>query len=335
MAKIKPGEIFAHIDNDCLMPAYLLSGEEGYLIDRSLSRLVQKALAGGPPDFNLDVFYAKDTTADAVAAQANTFPMMAERRVVVLKEANRLKDVAPLKAYMESPSPATVLILVAEGAERAKEESIARAMGDSCAHVHFYHPMKAELTRWIKVLTKESGYAIDDDATGYMLDVLGENLALIEAELNKVFNFTGEGKTVTYEDVKEAVGDFGLPLVFDLADAVADKGVGSAMDMLGKLLMEGEQPVMILGMMSAHWRKLLDAKERTERGEGPKELRSAFRLNFKNEKKFLGQVSRLPKEELVRAFHLFRKADTALKGSALSPKLVMERLVFELAGVYA
>lgn len=332
MGTVKPQDFFAHIDTAPLSPVYLLAGEEGYFIDRALARILDRALAGAPRDFNLDVFYAKDTKAGTVALQASTLPMMAERRVVVLKEADRLKDMEPILDYLGSPAPETVLVLVAENADRSREEKLSRPAAKAGSVVHFYHPLESELTRWIKVLAREAGYTVEDGAAAYLKEVLGGNLALIEAELNKVFNFLGPRKAVTYDDVKESVGDFGMPLVFDLIDAVADKRPGEAVDMLARLLREGEPPLMLLGMMAGHWRRLIAAKERAMSGDSPEQIARAFRLNFMNRKEFMGQVSRLQLRELEGAFHLFRKADTALKGSAVSPRMVMEMLVLELAG---
>ena len=333
MASVKPPELFSRLDAGKLSSVYLLAGEEGYFIDRALVRIIDRALKGAPRDFNLDVFYAKDSKAQDVVAQAMNLPMMAGRRVVVLKEADKLKDIDPLVQYLASPSPETVFVMVAGDAERAKEEKLARAVPADGVAVHFYHPFDSELVRWIKTLAKESGYALEDDAAEYLKDALGGNLALTEAELNKVFNFMGDRKTVTHADVKESVGEFGMPVVFDLIDAAAGGKPGRAIEILSRLLDEGEQPLMLLGLMSAHWRRLIDAGERMKAGDDADKLAKAFRLNFMNKKSFLGQVSRVPEGDKIRAVHLFKRADAALKGSGIPPRVVMERLVLELAGV--
>jgi DNA polymerase III subunit delta len=335
MPSMKPPELFAQIDKGAFSPAYLLSGEETYFIDRALTKLVDKAMKGAPRDFNLDVFYGKDAKADEVAGQAATLPMMADRRVVVLKEADRLKDIGPIKAYMESPCPETVLILVAANADKAKERILSDALKNGGALVHFYHPFDSELNRWTKLLAKEAGYGIDEKAADYLKDVLEGNLALIESELNKVYNFIGERKTVTLEDVKESVGDFGLPLVFDLIDATAGKKPAKALEILAKLLRDGEQPLMLLGMMASQWRKLLTAKEMAAAGESEEQISKVMKLNFANKKSFLWQLKGQSLQELERAFGHFRKADSALKGSALAPGMVIEQLVLELSGAKA
>lgn len=330
MSTLKTPEFFNHLRAESLAAAYLLTGEEGYFIDRALARIMEKGLAGAPRDFNLDMFYGKDTKADAVVAQSCTLPVMAEKRVVVLKEADKLKDMEPIKAYMEAPSPTTVLVLVAENADRAKERALTQAVTGNGVAVHFYHPFESEIPRLINTIAKEAGYDMDTAATACLKEVLGGNIALIESELNKVFQFAGERKKITLEDINESVGDFGLPLVFDLIDAIADKKRGKALEILARLLRDGEQPLMLLGMMASHWRRLLAAREQYSGGDGQEKIGKDFKLNFSNKKAFLGQVSSLDEDELERAFHLFHKADKALKSSSVAPRLVFESLLLEL-----
>lgn len=331
MGSLNSARFFSHIDKEALAPAYLLTGEDGFLVERALGRILARSVDGAARDFNLDFFYARDSRTADIVSQAETLPMMAERRTVVVKEADRLKDLEPLTSYMGDPSPATVLVLVAEGAERSREAALSKSLGRHGVTVHFYRPSDAEILRWIARIADEAGYRMEADASSHLKDVLGDNLALIEAELVKVFNFVGDRKTVTLGDVREAVGDFGMPLVFELVDQVADKNTGRALEMLHRLLREGEQPLMVLAMLSRHWRRLIEACERMSMGDGPAEIEKRFRLNFKNKDAFLRQVRRLGAPELRSGFTHLAKADEALKSSPLPDRLVMERLVLELS----
>jgi DNA polymerase-3 subunit delta len=220
--------------------------------------------------------------------------------------------------------------MVAENADRAKERVLTQAVTMHGVTVHFYHPFESEIPRLISTIVKEAGYDIDPAASACLKEILGGNIALIEAELNKVFQFAGNRKNITLEDINESVGDFGLPLVFDLIDAIADKKRGKALEILARLLRDGEQPLMLLGMMAGHWRRLLAAREQLTNGDGPEKIAKDFKLNFNNKKAFLGQVSSLAEKELEGAFHLFYKADKALKSSSVAPRLVFENLLLEL-----
>jgi len=332
MKKLKPEELSVHIEKGELAPVYLLAGEEGFLIEKAYERLLDRALVGAPRDFNLDVFYAKDAKADDVASQADTLPMMADRRVVVLKEADKLKDPAPLIKYIGSPSPGTVLILLALDPDKAKEAILAKALPEVGIHVHFYPLFDNQVPQWIRSQARGHGYSLDNDAASYMNEMLCGNLALLEAELGKVFNYVGDRKNITYGDVRESVGDFGLPAVYELIDAATGRKTGEALETLARLLREGEEPLKVLGFMANHWRKLADAKERLRKGEPAAQVAKALRLHFRTSNKFLAQAERATDTEVARAFHLFKKADTDLKGSALGERVVMERLVLELSG---
>lgn len=332
MGSLNSARFFSHIEKDALAPAYLLSGEDGFLVDRALGRILARSVGEGARDFNLDFFYARDSRADEIVSQAETLPMMADKRTVVVKEADRLKDVGSIKAYMEDPSPATVLVLVADGAERSREATLAKALGGQGVAVHFYRPSDSDVIRWINRIADEAGYRMEADASAYLRDALGDNLALIEAELGKVFNFAGQKKKVTLGDVCEAIGDFGMPLVFELVDQVADKDTGRALDTLHRLLREGEQPLMVLAMLSRHWRRLIEARERIGMGDGTPDIVKRFRLNFKNRDAFLRQARRLGAPELRSGLVRMAGADKALKGSQLPDRLTMERLVLELSG---
>lgn len=334
MPTLNSQKFFAHIDGKTVATAYLLCGEEGFLLHRALARLVDKAVAGAPRDFNLDVFYGRDSKASDIVSQAETMPMMADRRVVVVYEADKLKDNGPLKDYLKSPSPTSALILAAEDADRSKEATLSRMLPKDGVHAHFYRPSGNESAFWVGRLASEAGYKLAPDAASYMQDVLGDNLALIDSELKKLFNFAGGRKNITVADVKESVGDFGLPLVFDLVDQVADKDAGRAMETLSKLVREGEQPLFVLSMLSRHWRRLVEAKDMAGRGDGPQEIERHFRLNFKNKDRFMRQVRALGTRELRDALSLMCRTDQELKGSRLPDRFVMERLVLELSGVW-
>ncbi len=308
--------LFDHLDKSRatgLATAYLLTGEELYFADRALAAITEKALAGAPRDFNLDVFYGKDTKASEVAAQASTLPMMAERRLVVLKEADKLRDLGPLKEYLKSPSPDSVLVMVAMGAERSKERTLSELLPDDGVYVHFWRPRDYEIPDLVQRLVKANGFTIDRGAVLYLAETLSGNLALIEAELNKVFNLLGDRRGVKEEDVKESVGDFGLPAVFELADAAAAKDASKAIETLEKLLRDGEEPLKLLAILAGHWRKMSAGDEG----------------GFKGQKAPARTIS---EDDAVRAFGLFQKADRDLKGSPVPPRLIVERLVLELSG---
>ncbi|MHB8173037.1 MAG: DNA polymerase III subunit delta [Nitrospirota bacterium] len=325
MKKLTHKTLFDHLDSSRttgksqsagLATVYLFTGEELYFADRALAVITERALAGAPRDFNFDVFYGKDSKAAEIAAQASTLPMMADKRLVVLKEADKLRDMGELKEYLKSPSPDCVLILLAMGADRSKERTLSELLPDDAVYVHFWRPRDYEIPDLVQKLVRASGFTIDRGAVVYLAETLSGNLALIEAELNKVFNLLGERRQVKEEDVKEAVGDFGLPAVFELADAAAAKDASKAIETLEKLLRDGEEPLKLLAILAGHWRKMAAGDERSTGGAGGRKA----------------PARKMSEDEAARAFNCFMKADRDLKGSPVPPRLVVERLLMELSG---
>ncbi len=319
MRKLTHKTLFDHLEKSGaagLAPVYLFTGEELYFADRALALITEKTLAGAPRDFNLDVFYGKDSKAAEVAAQASTLPMMADKRLVILKEADKLRDLSALKEYLKSPSPDCVLILLAMGADRAKERTLSDMLPDGAVFAHFWRPRDYELPDIVQKLVRTSGFTIDRGAVSYLSETLSGNIALIEAELNKVFNLIGEKRHIKEEDVREAVGDFGLPVVFELSDAAAAGNASKAVETLEKLLRDGEEPLKLLAILSGNLRKMA-AGDELPAGAGRK-----------------SPAKKMSDDEAIRAFGCLMKADRDLKGSPVPPRLVMERLVLELSGAF-
>jgi len=312
-------------------PAYLLAGEDGYLVGRALARLMDKALGSGSRDFNLDIFHGMDCSPSDAVSAAMSMPMMADRRVVVVKGIDRMRKPEQLAEYLESPSPTTVLILVAEGVERSKAMSLARRF-EAGVFTYFYPPRDSETPARITEMAGDYGYSISRDAAGYLKDMLGNNLALIDAELKKVINHVGDKKTIGIEDVTDAVGDFGLPLIFGISDALADKNVSEAFFMLSKLIGQGTHPLQLNALLAGHWRKLLIARDMLDRGLDRTEVEKKLRLNNFNRAGVMRQAHSMRPDELSRGVRLLAEADVSLKSSAVPGRLVMEQLFLKLAG---
>lgn len=319
MRKLTHKTLFDHLEKigpAGLAPVYLFTGEELYFADRALSVITDKTLAGAPKDFNLDIFYGKDSKAAEVAAQASTLPMMADKRLVILKEADKLRDLRELKEYLQAPSPDCVFTMLAMGADRSKERTLSDMLPDSAVFVHFWRPRDYEIPDIVQKLVRSSGFNIDRGAVAYFSETLSGNVALMEAELNKVFNLIGERRHIKEEDVRESVGDFGLPAVFELSDAAAAGNASKAVETLERLLRDGEEPLKLLAILSGNWRKMA-AGDELPAGAGRK-----------------SSARKISDDEAVRAFGCLMKADRDLKGSPVPPRLVMERLVLELSGAF-
>ena len=110
MAKYTYESIMSELKGGTFRPVYYLMGEEGYFTDKITDYIMEHALTEVERDFNLTVFYGLDTDIDTVVTAAKRFPMMAERQVIVVKEAQMMKNIDSLLYYLQAPQPTTVLV---------------------------------------------------------------------------------------------------------------------------------------------------------------------------------------------------------------------------------
>ena len=125
MAKHTYESILSELKSGTYRPVYYLMGEEGYFTDKITDYVMENSLTEMERDFNLTVFYGLETTMDNVVTAAKRFPMMAERQVVVVKEAQAMKDMDALLHYLQNPQPTTVLVFAHKNGSLDKRKKVA------------------------------------------------------------------------------------------------------------------------------------------------------------------------------------------------------------------
>jgi DNA polymerase-3 subunit delta len=214
--------IFAHV--------YVLMGEESYYIDLVTDYIAEHALREEERDFNQTVVFGADVNAGQVADMARRYPMMAERQVVIVKEAQNIKNWERLESYLEKPQPSTVLVIAYKNGKidgRKKILTIAQKAG-----VVFESKKKRdyELPSFIEAHLREKGCTIDNKSAQMIAEHIGADLSRLASELDKVVLSMSENepKKVTPEIVERQIGvskDFNG---FELRSAIAERNVVKA-----------------------------------------------------------------------------------------------------------
>lgn len=244
-------------------PVYVLMGEEGYFIDKVADFIAENALAEDARDFNQDVVFGSDVTPNRIVDLARQFPVMAERRVVIVKEAQNLKNLDRLEKYMDRPVQSTVLVLCHKNGTidgRKKVLSKAAVVG-----VVFESKKKRdyELPSFIELYLKTHGKAtIDPKATQMVADHVGTDLCRLTSELDKLsLSLTDTNRRVSPEMVERCIGvskDFNT---FELRGAIANRDVLKAnriVDYLNKNPKSGGT-FMLIPMLFSYFQNLLIA----------------------------------------------------------------------------
>jgi len=317
-------------------PLYLLYGDEEFLISQALEAVQKATLKGIPADFNFNLYYGKDTDTQRILESANTLPMMAARRLVILKDAHEVKEAGleRLVKYAEKPSPSTVLIM-AGGAMGTKKKLLAAVKKNGL--VLELRPLyDRQLRPWIKGEVLRLGKTIGEDGIDILIDMVGDNLREIHSELIKVSIYIGTRERITLEDLQAIISDVSLDTVFEFTDAVGQRDIGRALLQLSKMLENDPNASAhrILAMLHRHFQQLYRVRtllgEQLSTNEIAKRIGIRDNMIWKFEKELLPQAKKRSRIELMKALRMLYETNVALRSSRVPEELQLDALVMSL-----
>lgn len=209
-------------------PVYWLEGEEDYFIDQITNYAENKILTESEAGFNLSVFYGRDTAWTDVVNACRKYPMFSDKQVVVLKEAQSMKDIEKLEAYIEKPLASTFLFVAYKNKKLDGRTKLAKMLKDKAVLFTSKKMYDNELPEWTSNLIKSKGYSISNKALFLLIDHIGNDLSRLNNEVDKLaLNLAGR-KNITEDDIENFVGISKEFNVFELQQAIASKDLYKA-----------------------------------------------------------------------------------------------------------
>lgn len=209
-------------------PIYWLEGEEPYFIDQLINYAEHNILSESEVGFNLTVFYGRDADWANVVNACMRYPMFAEKQVVLLKEAQHMKDIDKLEKYVEKPLTSTIFIVSYKEKKLDARTKFAKTLKQKGEVFNSQKIRDYQLSEWTKQLIEQKGLAIQPKALALIADHIGNDLSRIDNEINKLaVNLAGR-KNITEEDIENYIGISREFNVFELQDALAKKDVAKA-----------------------------------------------------------------------------------------------------------
>ncbi|MFI5128636.1 MAG: DNA polymerase III subunit delta [Chitinophagales bacterium] len=209
-------------------PVYWLEGEEEYFIDKIVNYAEHHILTENEASFNLSIFYGRDASWPDVINACRRYPMFAERQVVLLKEAQQMRDFDKLEAYVENPLKSTVFVVSYKNKKVDGRTKFAKLLKEKGVLVSTKKMYDNQLPEWIKELIESKGLSISPKGLALLGDHIGNDLTRIENEVEKIRVNLGKRKTITEEDIEEFVGVSKEFNVFELQSALAKKDLPKA-----------------------------------------------------------------------------------------------------------
>lgn len=332
-------EILDNLKAKKFAPVYVLQGEETFYIDLISNYIEEHALTDAEKGFNQVVLYGKDAPVNLILTNAKRFPMMSERQVVIVREAQDIPDLQKeagaklLLDYLTRPLTSTVLVLCHKHKTLDKRKELGKKVDQLAVSATFKKPYENQLPAFVSEYSKSKGVKVDDEAAKVLCEYVGNDLSRLANEMDKVFMTAEKGSVVTAEQVMSQVGISREYNIFELQKALILKDGLQAARIVNYF--EGntrKNPIIpVVAFLYSFFSKLLvasTAPDRSERG-----LVSLLKISPFAAKDYSAALQRYSTSKLVDNISLLKDADLKLKGvnaGAEDEGQVLKELVFRL-----
>ena len=329
------GDLNKAIKSGKIPPLLLLFGEENFFVEAAVRLVCDAAVSAENRDFNLSIFHGRGLQTRELLEEARTFPVFSPRRLILLKNVeevptDQLEDLIP---YLDDPVPETVLLVT--GGKLDARRKFFKRFKEAGAAIEFKRIYDNQLPSIIKDLAGKRDVTLTADALQLFCKRVGTNLSEANGELEKLISYAGEGSLIEEDDVAAVVSDSRIESVFDLTDALGEGHRAEALRLLGRLLEDGQAPLMVLAMLSRHFRQLWKARELVARDASQKEISSRVGISPYFLKGLIRQSTYYGSAEYRLFFEKFLETDLALKSSGGDPRILLEGLILTICGATA
>ncbi|MCW9038070.1 DNA polymerase III subunit delta [Altibacter sp.] len=271
----KAKSIISEIKSGVIRPIYFLMGEEPYYIDGIAKFIEESVLSEEEKGFNQMVLYGRDVTVEDIVSQAKRYPMMAEKQVVIVKEAQELsRTIENLVSYAENPQPTTVLVVCYKYKTLDKRRKLAKVIGKSGVLFESKKLYENQVPDWIRRVLASRGYTITPKAAQMLVEFLGNDLSKVNNELKKLQLILKPGAQITPHLIEENIGiskDFNN---FELQNAIGNKDIQKAFTIIQYFAQNPKNHplVMTIALLYSFFSKVLKYHALSNKGDAAKVL---------------------------------------------------------------
>ena len=323
--------LIEEVKSGVFKPVYLLMGEEPYYPELLCQAIIDNCLQDWEKDFNEIICYGADVDADTVITAARRFPMMAERQLVVVKEAQSMKTLEDLALYCQKPLDSTVLVILLHGASVDKRKALYKTVLKQGVIVESLPLRDYETEKWIVTFYAERGLQIDPEGARLLVESTGTDLARIAVETEKLLKNLPEGvKAITAEDIERNVGISRQYSIFELTKALSFRDAARAVKVARNV---GEAPKfampMAVSMLFTHFNRILRYHALIDAGQGGDSAAKAKVLGVNPYffKEYDAAVKKYPLKQTMRVISLLNDYDFKGKGGEVGEATPADLLV--------
>lgn len=335
-------DIWKKISKKQIDSVYLLYGTEAFLINETKQLLIEHVLDEEEKDFNLSVYDLEETPIEAALEDAETFPFMGEKRLVILQNPAFLTsektkgkvehNLGKLEEYLSQPAPYSIVVFSAPYEKLDERKKITKELKRKAAVIEAKKLSEQELVSWVKERAALSGVEIDKDAIELLLSLAGTNLFMLTSEIDKLALYAGENRSINKEIVDRLTARSLEQNIFSLVDKVVRRNVEGALRIYYDLLKQNEEPIKILSVITGQFRLIYQVKELSRKGYGQQQIAGSLKIHPFRVKLAAGQAGSFSDEELMRIIKLLADTDYQMKTGGMRKEMLIEMILFQING---
>jgi len=317
-------EFANQVANDDINPVYIFTGDQSHLIDKALSTLKAKVL-GAQEDMNYIVFHGESTSGEEILENASTMPMFSSKKIVVVRNADKLKakELAILEPYFESPSPSSSIVLIFSDGKAPKIKS-------KKVKKFSFSINKDNTASLVRDEAQKLGLTISPRATQALISLVGNDLKELHNEIVKLSLYRSEGKTIETEDIEKHTRRAQFGDIFTLINAISKKNKKEAQKALLDLETQGEEPLSVLSRLIWRFRLIWKAKELTDNKTPKAELLKELKMSPGAFYYLSQDLKKYSYQDISRIMKLLLECDKKLKISYVPRDFHLTKLMIEL-----
>ena len=327
-------QIVADIKQGNIKPIYFLMGEEPYYIDKIAEYIESNVLTEEEKGFNQMVLYGRDVAVEDIVSNAKRFPMMAERQVVIVKEAQELsRTIENLTSYVENPQPTTVLVVCYKYKTLDKRKKLYKQVEKNGLLFESKKLYENQVGDWIRRVLSGKEYQIEPKASLMLVEFLGTDLSKISNELDKLMLILPKSSMITAKDIEENIGiskDFNN---FELRKAVGERQIVKANQIINYFAQNPKNNplVMTISLLNSFFTQLLIYHGLKDKSKG--NVSKALKVNPYFVADYQTAARNYPMKKVSQVISLLRDADLKSKGVGaqnLAEGDILKELLFKM-----
>ncbi len=313
-------KIIADIRSKKFAPVYLLQGEETYYIDLISNYIEQNVLSESEKSFNQIILYGKESPVSTILNNAKRFPMMAERQVVIVKEAQDIPDLAKemgqklMLDYFTRPVPSTVLVLCHKYKSLDKRKELGKKAEQLTTSATFKKPYDNQLPEFVDEYVTAKGYVIDDRGAQVLCESVGNDLSRLANEIDKMLIGRKPGEQINGDHVMSQVGMSREYNIFELQKALISQDTFKVIQIADYFARNTKKNplIMMVAFLYSFYSKLLMAAANS--GLSEREMVSALKISPFAAKDYMNALRHYTLPKIIENISLLKEIDLRLKG---------------------